>query len=74
MFDVICFGSSPTPSPLSKFVSLSQSFCVSPVKLILTKEGRGWVGAKSCDGEKAWYSINHSLLSGVQPETGIFRV
>ncbi len=25
--------------------------------------GRGWGGAKSYDGEKAWSSINHSILS-----------
>jgi hypothetical protein len=26
---------------------------------------RGGGGAKSYDGEKAWFSINHSILSGV---------
>ncbi len=45
------------PSP----VSLSQSSCVSPVELT---DGRvGEKGAKAYDGEKAWTSINHSLLS-----------
>jgi hypothetical protein len=24
-----------------------------------------WGGAKSYDGDKAWYSINHSILSGM---------
>ncbi len=24
---------------------------------------RGWGGAKSCDRKKAWFSINHSILS-----------
>jgi hypothetical protein len=38
--------------------SLSQSSCVSPVKLT---GGEG--GAKSNDSEKAWSSINHSILS-----------
>jgi hypothetical protein len=27
--------------------------------------GAGGGGAKSYDGEKAWFSINHSILSGV---------
>jgi hypothetical protein len=32
---------------------------------VLTGEGvRGWVGVKSRDGEKAWSSINPSILSG----------
>jgi hypothetical protein len=26
--------------------------------------GRGGKGAKSYDGKKAWFSINHSILSG----------
>jgi hypothetical protein len=26
--------------------------------------GEGWVGAKSDDREKAWSSMNHSILSG----------
>ncbi len=59
------FGSSPTPfllpSPLPReqVVSLSPASCVLPVKL-----RTGWGdGAKSYDGEKAWSSINHSVLS-----------
>jgi hypothetical protein len=46
----------PAPSPVSK-LSLWSS--------LLT--GEGWrgcgVGAKSYDGEKAWSSVNHSILS-----------
>jgi hypothetical protein len=40
-------------------VSLSRSSCVSPVEL---SDGRGGRGAKSYDHEKAWSSINHSIL------------
>jgi hypothetical protein len=29
-------------------------------------EVRGWEGAKSYDGEKAWSSINHSILSATK--------
>jgi hypothetical protein len=55
------------PLPLlsrQQVVSLSQSSCVSPVKLN-DRRGRevGWRGAKSYDREKAWSSINHSILS-----------
>ncbi len=32
--------------------------------LLTEKGGGGGGGAKSCDGEKAWTSINHSILSG----------
>ncbi len=40
---VVWFGSSPTPSPLSRkqAVSLSQSSCVSPVELTDWKGGGG---------------------------------
>jgi hypothetical protein len=38
----------------SCLLSLSQSSCVSPVELT---DGRGGVG------ERAWFSINHSILS-----------
>ncbi len=55
---VIWFGFFPTPYTLSRqqVVYLSHSSCVSPV------EGEGRGEAKSYDGEKAWSSINHSLL------------
>ncbi len=36
-------------------IPLSQSSCVSPVKLSVGRAG----GAKSNNGEKAWSSINH---------------
>jgi hypothetical protein len=61
--------STPRP-PLSRqqVVSLSQPSCVSPVELT---EGRwaervGGRGAKY-DGEKAWPSINNSILQGRSP-------
>jgi hypothetical protein len=51
---------------LQQVVSPSHSSCVSPLALT---GGRGGEvggdggGAKSYDGEKAWSSINHSMLS-----------
>jgi hypothetical protein len=33
--------------------------------LLTEKGGGGGGGAQSCDGEKAWSSINHSILSGL---------
>ncbi len=45
------------PPPLQQVVSLSQPFCVSPVT------GEEGEGAKSDDGENAWFSIIHLLLS-----------
>jgi hypothetical protein len=59
---VVCFGSSTPPPRLSRqqVFSLSQSSCLSPVELILTGEGgRGGVGAKSYDDEKALSSIKN---------------
>ncbi len=50
----LSYDLAPRPSPpshVSKFLSLSQSSCASPVKLM-----RG-------GGEKAWSSINHSIFS-----------
>ncbi len=61
---VVRFGPSPTPlTPIfrQQIVSLSQSFCVSPVEH--TNGGKGGWGAKSYDREKAWPSTNHSVLS-----------
>ncbi len=42
-------------------VCLSQCFCASPVE-ILTVEERGG-GGGGADGEEAWSSINHSIIS-----------
>ncbi len=64
------YDSAPRPPPSTpplrqQVVSLSQSSCVLPVKL--TEEGEAvgcGRGAKSNDREKAWSSINHSMLSG----------
>ncbi len=58
----------PPPPLLSgqKIVCLSQSSCVSPVIMLTEKEGGGEVfgggGAKLYDGEKAWSTMNHSIL------------
>jgi hypothetical protein len=50
-------------------VSISQSTCVLPVELTDGREGGrlgGGRGAKSYDREKAWSSINHSILSDLR--------
>ncbi len=61
---VLWFGSWPTPSR-QQVVSLSQSSCVSPIELTDRIAGReGGRGAELYDGEKAWTSINHLILSG----------
>ncbi len=50
----------PLPPPLQSANYLSsQSSCVSPVEIT---DGRVGGGAKSCDDEKAWSSINHLIL------------
>jgi hypothetical protein len=51
-----------SPHSRQQVVSLSQSSCVSPVELTDGKEGCGHV-VKSYYRDKAWSSINHSLLS-----------
>ncbi len=62
----------PSSLFLQQVVSLSQSSCVPPVELIPTGEvgGGGGRGAKSYDGEKAWSSVNHSILSGPKISVG----
>jgi hypothetical protein len=57
----IPYALAPSPSPVSK-LSLFLSLPVSPVELT---DGREGVGAKSYDGEKAWSSINHAILSAL---------
>ncbi len=65
---VIWFGSSPNPFPLSRqqVISLSQSSCVCCRSSLLTVEVEERVGEESnhTTAEKAWSSINHSILSG----------
>jgi hypothetical protein len=60
------FGSSPTPTLVNKSsLFLSLPVCLWSI-LYLTdrKEGRnGWGKFISYDGEKAWSSIDHSLIS-----------
>ncbi len=51
------------PLSLQQVVSFSQSSCVSPVDLTDGMEAAGWGGVNSHDGEKAWSSINQSMLS-----------
>ncbi len=55
----------PAPSHPSSPVSLSQSSCVSTVKLTDDGGGRCGRGAKSWDRVKAWSSMYHSILSDI---------
>ncbi len=60
---IICFGSTPTPFPLSRqqLVSLCQvSSCVAGRAYWREGEGGGRHGA---DDKKTWRSINHEILS-----------
>jgi hypothetical protein len=52
----------PTPFR-QQAVSLSQSSSLSPVELNDGRWGGGGGGAKSFDNEKAWSSVNNSILS-----------
>jgi hypothetical protein len=56
-------GLLPHPLPLSSVSKLSV-FLSLPVRASDGGEGRG--GAKSYDGEDAWPSINHSILSVIK--------
>jgi hypothetical protein len=57
------------PSSDQKFVSLSQSSCVTPVALTDGRiGGGGGGGAKSYGSEKAMSSINHSVLIQVSEQ------
>ncbi len=52
---------SPHPLFRRKIFCISQSSCVSPIELT-EGEGGGVGGAKSYDGEKAWSTMNNSIL------------
>jgi hypothetical protein len=61
-----------TPPPSPTFLSASRLFLCFPVcrrSSLLTGGvgGRGGRGAKSYAREKAWPSVNHSILSGFMP-------
>ncbi len=63
---VVWFGSFPTtPPPPPRTVSKLSLFITVCRRSSLLKgeEGGGVGGAKSYEGEKAWFSINHSILS-----------
>ena len=57
---VVRFGSSPTPSPVSKLSLFLSLPARRQSSLLAEEEGEG--GAKSYDGEKAWSSIIHLRL------------
>jgi hypothetical protein len=69
---VVCFGSSPTPclnSPVRKLERRHTGRLRKRDNVLKGEgeEGRG--GAKSYDGEKAWSSIIHSILSAIDWQT-----
>jgi hypothetical protein len=56
------------PSPCVRKLSLFVILPVrSPPSILPGEGGEGGGGAKSYDGEKAWSSLNHSVLSGFVP-------
>jgi hypothetical protein len=76
---VVWIGPLPHPPPSlssQQVVSLSQYSCVSPIELIVVggggRGGRGWGRSQIIlPQERAWSSINHSILSGVYSPVGI---
>jgi hypothetical protein len=58
---MILLLATPLPNSRQQVVSLSQSFCVSPVQLTDGK-GRGWGRRKSYYSEKVWTSINLAAM------------
>ncbi len=58
----------PSPFFRQQIVSLSQSFCVSPVQLTGGRGGLGRGGGRGADRNKARASINRSILSGGEHE------
>ncbi len=61
----------PVPLPRQQ-VSLSPSVSDPPVELTVARGAEGGRnGAKSYDCEKAWSSINHSILSGLDVRVGL---
>ncbi len=60
-------GSSPSPSPLYRPCKLHRVHTGRLIKgdILPTGEGPGGGGAKSYDGKRDWFSINHSILAGL---------
>ncbi len=64
------YDSAPRPTPFVPFSrqQVFSLFLIIPVSSVEVTDGRGGEervrGAKSYDREKAWSSINHSILSG----------
>ncbi len=71
LYDLAPPLTSSSPSPVSK---LDRRHTGRPRKrdhMLTGKGGKGWRRSQSYDSEKAWSSINHSILSGYKPS---FRV
>ncbi len=69
-FLCVGFNSSPISSPVSKLDG-QHTETLRKRNNLLTGEGGNGFGEepKSYDGEKAWSSVNHSILSGPDPDT-----
>ncbi len=61
---LICFGSSPSPSPVSQLSLFLCLFMCRRSSLLTEEGGGGWGVVKSHDCEKAWSPLNYSILSG----------
>jgi hypothetical protein len=66
---VLCAPTPPPPLSRKQVVSRFQFFCATPVELSHERGDRDWGGASSYDGEKAWSSMHHSILSGASGQT-----
>ncbi len=65
---VVCFGSSPTPSPVSKLSLFLKYSCVSPVELIPTRERKGWKGVDEVlykSFNTLWEQPNNTLVESI---------
>ncbi len=58
----------PSPSPVSNIDRRHTGRLRMRDKLLTGEGGRGWGEAYPDDGEKAWFSINHSILSALENE------
>ncbi len=64
LFDLALPLPPPSPVPSASCPSLSVFLCVADRAYCWERGGRRWGRARSYDHEKAWSSINHSVLSG----------
>ncbi len=62
---VVWFGSSPSPFPVCQF-DWRHTGRLRKRENFLTRVGEGW--GEEPNSEKAWFSVNGSVLSGIEEE------